>query len=159
MSNLTQFVGSALLRSPTSLVNGFSDGGLKSTYISRAQVGTSGAGKKILSGALTADTDKNILEITGSGSISYLGVQAEDTTSREVGIKVTIDGTVVFDADSATITALEAGIRAIGDVTTINYGRRNPSYSIPFNVSLKVEIRSSKTETNKVSLICAYYLF
>lgn len=141
MSTLSQFGGNS---PTTSIVNFYSSGGVKSASDISADSGNSM--KEVLSGALTANTLSTILSATGGGEILALKAYAKDTTSRTVRLKVTIDGTSVFDATSSAITNTGVGIIAVGDEAgSIGGGAR-------FNSSLTVEIASSLSETDKVAI-------
>lgn len=130
----------------TSIVNYFSSGGTQAPTSFPAQSGI----KSTLSGALTADTLKTMLNITGSaGSMYVLGLVANDATSRALRLKVTIDGnaTPSFDAN--------------GGAATTNNGISAAVLSGPpikWKTSCLVEIASSLTETDKLTLGHMYNL-
>lgn len=113
------------------------------------------SGTKILSGALTADTYKAILSITGSGIINFLGYFSVDTTERTMTIRITLDGTVVYTHSIASVTVAKCGI--------VPVGRTDGTYivgidSIPFDSSLVVDIKSDLSETDKVYINTIYQL-
>lgn len=125
----------------TSIVNYFSSGGTQAPTSFPAQSGI----KSTLSGALTANTLKTMLNITGSaGSMYALGVTVADATARTVRLKVTIDGngSASFDATSSSITTSSNGISAA--VLT--------GPPIKWKSSCLVEIASSLPETDKLTL-------
>jgi len=130
---------------PTSIVNYCSDGGV---FVDMIDTNT----KVFLSGVLTADTYKSILSIpSGRGVIFRAGVKTNDSTSRTVGLKIVLDGTTVFDAISSVTAQISSGLVGIGDV--VNAGPQPP---VPFNTSLDIQIKSSLTETDKISLVIMY---
>ena len=140
---------------PTSIVNFYSDGNVQSPQVLPGAYDGYG-GKSFLSGALTADTYKELLSVTGGGAISYCTVSVEDTTPRTIGLKVVIDGTTVFDAVSSTINVQARGLVAIGvhDSYIITIGVQPQSFA--FNTSLSISVKSSLSETDKVRLSVAY---
>jgi len=158
-------LGIAATRKPVaSIVNAFSAGG----GTTLAQMGdinaTSYVGANLayaLSGALTANTLKTMLNITsGAGVVRFLGLRSEDAgVSHSLRIKVTIDGVVVFDATTAASNyAVGAGVPVVGSL------RWNATYSISdlafgqleYDTSFKVEIASSNSETDKLALLYNY---
>ena len=117
-----------------------------------AQVNATGL--QILSGALTAATYKELVAVTGAGSVKWAAVRCVDATARTLGLKVVIDGVTVFDAVSNSISATNSGMIAVGS--------KNGSYDVtdghaPFNSSLSIQVKSSLTETDKVALDVSYY--
>ena len=114
--------------------------------------------KKILSGAVTADTYKELLAVTGAGVIDICAVVAIDTTSRTLGLKVTIDGVDAFSAISAATTTAMDGLLAIGVLNiqdTLTCGNVVPQPMV-FNSSLSVSARSSLNETDKIAILVNY---
>lgn len=133
---------------PTSIVNLQSGGG------GALVVANSGA-KITLSGALTANTYKEILSVTGRGVFYNLYAISMDTTSRTIGLKIVIDEVTVFDAVSGALTSASNGIAAGGCGGT--YGAT--IIPIYFNKSLVASVKSSLSETDKVGLGHIYHLF
>lgn len=150
MSVLSQFLGG--LRPPKSIVNYFSAGSMQAENLGPT---AEAVHKKYLSGAVTANTYKEILAISGSGIVDLAAVAAEDATSRTVGIKVVIDGITAFDAISGTVAGTNVGIIAIGHWFPVSTYSVLPD-PICFNVSLSISIKSSISETDKISLRCNY---
>lgn len=141
-------------RPPVSIVNGHSSGGAALPVVIQAN-----NVKSTLSGALTANTLKTVLNITGAGVLKFAGVQTGDTTSRTLRIKITIDGTVAFDATSAAATASNAMQIGVGSLTIRDPATPNYLPALerePFNSSCLVEIASSLSETDKVYFVHAY---
>lgn len=141
MSTASQFTGT---RPTRSIVNLCSSGGA-------SLPANSAIGRSILSGALTANTLKTLLTVTGSGEFHFLGAYAVDTTSRTIRLKVTIDGTVVFDATTSAVTAINAGCLATGALILAS-AQYNVGPPIRFNASALIEVASSLSETDKVGL-------
>ena len=147
MSNWMQFIG----RPPKSIVNYCSGGGVQLQISGPPNI------KAYSSGALTADTYKELISVTGGGVVQCAMCRTMDTTSRTVGLKIVIDGVTVFDAVSSAITASNKGLIAIGG------GGPESTYSVPLHAepqpffsSLSISIKSSVSETDKVELLCNY---
>jgi hypothetical protein len=135
---------------PKVIVNWFSDGGAAPTNHGGGGVQT----KKTLSGALTANTYKEILAVSGPGVIEVACVYCVDTTSRTMGIKIIVDGITAFDAVCTAVTNVLYGIVAIGYSPTA--GEIHPA-PMAFNSSLSILIKSSISETDKIGLAHTYY--
>ena len=151
MSTLAQFAGNA---PTTSIVNAFSTNG------AAVQIGVQGSGStnsatNVLSGALTANTLASALSVTGGGEVPYLSVFTKAATSRTVRIKVTVDGVSVFDSTSTATAVTNSGLLVVGQTSATNFVVQAPA-PLRFNSSLLVEIASSLSETDKVSI--AYVL-
>lgn len=155
MSSLSQFIGGNL--PPTAIVNGFSTDGYTVPVADFVTNRIAHGIKSILSGALTAATLKTLLSITGGGVLKYCGLAAVDATSRTLRLRITIDGTVVFDSTSAASTIANAGCHAVGShqfvTATAGAGTRD---RISFATSLLIEVASSLSETDKLSLGVIY---
>lgn len=136
---------------PTSIVNYYSAGGTQSAvlFASAATMGT----KETLSGALTAATYKEILAVTDSGVLFAAYALAIDTTSRTIGLKIVIDGVTVFDAVTDACTATRAGIVGVGNAVYDAGARLNVVIApVAFYSSLSVSVKSSLSETDKITL-------
>ncbi|WP_457321629.1 hypothetical protein [Roseateles sp. P5_E11] len=147
MSTFNQFAGGA---ATTSITNAYSGGGVASANPVAASV-NSNMGKEVLSGALTANALATILSVTGSGEIPFLTAYTKDATSRTVRLKVTVDGTSVFDATSAATTTVGAGIVVVGEIATASFPVQ-AGLPLRFNASLLIQIASSVSETDKVAI-------
>lgn len=137
---------------PTSVVNHSAAGGItdiKTLYFAISNV------KKVLSGALTAATYKEILAVSGRGILDFVAVGTTDATARTVGLKITIDGTDIFDAVSGSLSANWLGLVGVGYVLDPNNGYPGIQ-PCPFSSSLSIQIKSSLTETDKIA---AYYIY
>jgi len=154
-SALATILATAARRKPmTSIINYYSSGGVDGTFgygngLSDRAANVLG----VLSGALTATVLATVIDRTGSGAVFFLAASVMDTTSRTIRIKVTVDGTVVFDATSSAITTSQTGTQVVGSglyySATQFYTR--PGY-LEYDTSFKVEIASSLTETNKIKV-------
>lgn len=158
MSVLSQFSGGGIPR-PAGLINGANT--LSAfNIITDATVFTVNDGvlKVVATGALTANTLSTILSLSGKGVISYLGALPVDTTSRTHRFKVTLDGTVIYDATSSATTAVTRLMNVIGQ---IYQPAANSSVVVTepifFNTSLLIEYASSVSETAKTTIAYRYY--
>lgn len=152
MSNLSQF---------------FSGGGIKPTAIVHGTLPTPASTNRneslrpanieaVDSGACTAATLKTILSVTGRGALTYLDVGVKDTTSRTSRLRVTIDGTVVYD-ETNSAAALTKIVVAHGSITDVLGGQGLEGVPLLFDASLLIEYASSLTETDKASIGYIYY--
>lgn len=105
--------------------------------------------KKLLSGALTADTYLELVSLSTPGWLRVAGVFRFDATSRSVGLKIVIDGTTVLDAADGAAGLLNGGWYGVGGGVT---GATLAIEAIRFNSSLSLQIKSSITETDKIAL-------
>ena len=142
MSGLSQFTGGA--RVPKVLINGTSG--------ASQAIQSSGGQKVTLTGALTANTLATVLSVTGSGVINYIAASSVDATARTHRLKITIDGTIVNDSTSASVSTANSGISPIG----FSSGAVVIWDAIPFNTSLLVEYASSVSETAKTNIYTTY---
>ena len=110
--------------------------------------------RQTFSGALTANTYKTIVSVTGQGTLKFCAVASADTTSRTQSIRLTIDGVVVCEKSVAGVNALNKGIVAVGgamdSTSVVRFDR------LAFNASLLVEVKSSLTETDKIYTLTNY---
>ena len=116
--------------------------------------------RSALSGALTAAVAKTMLNLSGaSGLISLCALKSVDATARTITLKVTCDGVVVYNAAIAT-GVVNYGHYACGVGGTYAVGNSvtSPSLPIKFQSTLIVEITSSLTETDKLTLYYDYVL-
>lgn len=100
------------------------------------------------SGAMTANTLKTLLSITGSGECSVLAVHVVDGTSRTVRVRVWVDNVQIFDTTSAANTTVNNGLIVAGPAGTASV----LTLQLRFNASMVVEVASSLTETDKLVL-------
>jgi hypothetical protein len=143
MISLSQFSGGQ--KPPKALFNATSSAG---ALASATLIADATAGGTILkySGSLTADVLSNVLSVTGAGMIPMFFLLSVDATVRKHRLKITVDGTVVYDFTTANVNAANRGLIAIGYQTVTNTSiMSDPVY---FNNSLLIEYASSLTENN-----------
>lgn len=141
----------------TSIVNSYSAAGVGSVAMN---VGTEP--KATQTGSLTATVLATILNITGTaGQLSFLAIISADATSRTLRVKITVDGSSVWDYTSAAITTANNGIPILGYYSAGIIGggdaqmqAHNPT--VKFRSSLKIEVASSLTESNKSTVYYKY---
>lgn len=154
MSGMTSSLGPIIARTPRSIVNAYSSGSPNGVYL------VPGSAVDLLSGALTANTLATMLTVNGPGVLTFAGVRVNDATARTVRLQLTMDGTVVFDSTSASISTSGHGIIAVGyniDTTTGTSTASTGPQALPFASSLVLKIASSITETDKISALYSYY--
>jgi len=147
MSKYSQFGGN---RATTSIVNAWSSSAAAAGLTNVNALGGSPA-RAVLSGSMTSATYKTLLSVTGAGECSLLALYTADTTSRTLGLRITVDGVVVATMTTAAIVAANSGLLHAAGL----YGGPPP---IRFNASLLVEALSSVTETDKLTLSYLYNL-
>ena len=126
----------------TSIVNASS---AATTAIPIASAANNANALTLLSGALTAGVLKTVLSATGRGRVGCAALwHTSDATTRTVRIKVTVDGVVVFDRTANNFSGNTAGLVAIGTVA-------GGLQWVEYRQSIKIEIASSLTETDKLS--------
>ncbi len=107
-----------------------------------------------LSGALTANALVDLLNESGSaGQIDQLSIFTNDATSRTIRIVITVDGTPILDATSATISTTNTGGFWAGVRTGSTSGQLPP---IKYTNSIRLQYASSLTETGKFTTALAY---
>jgi len=133
-----------------SIVNYYSSGGVQ--YAGSA--GIAALAKLILSGALTAGAySAALVSVSGPGVLNLAYAYANDATSRTMGLKVVLDGTTVFDAVSDACTTQYNGVIAVG------YNESNAILAyqpLVFNSTMALYVKSSLSETDKITLAYAY---
>lgn len=154
---VTSTIPSPLLATPRVIVNGFSANG-QTTILMNPGPSSLGAFKSTLSGALTANTLATMLTISGPGVLSFLGISTVDATARTLRLQLTLDGTVAFDATSASTSTSNYGFAAVGAFQAYSATVASGMYAdeLPFNASMVVKIASSLSETDKVYWHVAY---
>lgn len=138
-------LGYGALRATSSVINAHSSGGTSQTFNVAINA------RALLSGAMTAGTLSTLLNVpSGAGRMPLCALSTNDSTARTARLRITVDGVVVFDATSASMSGTGVGIFAAG----YNPGSNtiSPSDPIVYTRSLKVEAASSLTETDKLTL-------
>ena len=151
MSVLSQFIGgeriASLVGTPpevVSLINVFSYAGATAA----------------LSGAMTADVLKTALSVIGRGRLNWTAVYTNDVTARTLRMKITVDGSVIRDYTSASISTAGTGFVGVGGgYYSGATGPRAFYQPIRFSESLLIEIASSVTETDKATFAYNYEVF
>lgn len=151
--NATDLLGNSdASKATTSLVTGFTAG-----YSTNPQIALIAPAKSTQSGALTANTLAQIINIAGSGGIfwqlSYINI---DATARTVRVKITIDGVVILDVTSGSSSTANYGAHFAGIGTTVSNSIIIPP--LKFRSSFLLEVASSLTETNKTVFFLGYTL-
>jgi hypothetical protein len=124
------------------VVNAYSAGGTSS-----ANLAASAIGRKVASGAGTANTLATVLTVSGGGWVPYLICYSNSATpSHTIRCQVIVDGVAAFDATSDN--------RGITVVDCVPSGTENgPSGTeIRFNSSLEVKVASSQSGTDYVAI-------
>ena len=148
MSKLSDFFGS--MEPCTSIVNSTSAG-------TAVNLGYDPPGivKSTLSGALDAGVySAALVDVAGSGYLTYCALNGVDATSRTLTLKVVLDGVIVYEATSAALTNAQTYMLAAGCATPTGFVL---DY-IPFLSSLKLYVKSSLGETDKLKLWYQYFL-
>lgn len=133
------------------LYNAFTAAG----WAAAASVASPVGARSALSGALTANTLVDLLNESGSaGQIDQLSIFVNDATARTIRIVITVDGTAILDATSASISAIAngggfwAGVRGAGEDFQLP--------PIKYTNSIRIQYASSLTETGKFTTALAY---
>lgn len=106
-----------------------------------------------LSGAMTANTLKSFLNISGvGGEMTWLSIRTTDSTARTIRTRITIDG-VPYDFTSASIAVAGTGVVLAGAHNNAAIVYLPP---IRWTTSLVLEIASSLTETDKFAIEWIY---
>jgi len=155
MSTLSQFAGG--IKPPKVLVGANGTIGTGDAFANYAGGTEANNVRDTLSGVLTAATYKDIVSVTGSGCVKFLGVHAQDATMRDMYIKLTIDGTQVVERTVLANTVLFAGAVAVGAIGAPNPGNGYVFENLYFNASMVIAVKSSLSETDKVSAVYNYH--
>lgn len=126
---------------PTTIIGNTDTSG---NYVSIAAIRNGTSGTLVENaGALGSDTYETVLNLTSkAGYVNYLawGSSHNDTTSKVVTMRVTIDGTQVFEGASDTLSSANRGCILLGSNSS---GSIDASEDVYFSDSFKVEIKSS----------------
>ena len=151
MSTLSQFSGGE--RTPANLVgaNGTvgTGGGFSTAALELGNV------RRTLSGALTANTYKDLVSVSGAGVLKFLVSETQDATARTMHIKVTLDGVQVVER------SLAAAVSGTGTLAVGSFASNTPVGPIfdalPFKTSMVIAMKSTLGETDKVAAIYNYH--
>lgn len=138
-----------ILASPTSLVHGTATIALPT--LSNAS--------STLSGAMTADTYKDIISVTGSGVLNIAAVRPADNTARTVTLSVMVDGVEIWNQAQATSSS-STTLLGVGEYAGLDGGSIPfvTGEMIPFNESMKIRVKSTITESDKLTVFYKYRL-
>jgi len=126
------------------ITNAYSAGGTQSPSGLTGNTGNNMA-VVVAPGAYTANTLQTVISHTGRGRVNMLTVYTGNTTSRTLRCRITLDGTVVFDATTNAIITSGVGMVPIGILTSATpllIGMQ----PIDYQSSLLVEVASSLSE-------------
>lgn len=144
MGAMSKYIGGAL--ATKKIINAYSVAGWLAQAVSAIDYGA----KVVSSGALTANTLSTVFSKTdGPCEFHALYFTTVDATARTMRVKITIDGVVVFDYTSGSISSSGYGMVAAGFVSSIVNVFHG---SIRSSSSLIIEIASDRTETDKFQM-------
>ena len=144
MSTLAQFIGG--VRPPKVLNNYWSGAGTGAVLNTFDNNTIHNPGKKFVP-SLSAGALTTLLSITGSGGLDVLSFQQNTTISKNIRIKVTLDGNVIFDQTSPNISSSNQGLTVLGKVSQgISARGIVGGQPIIFNSSLLIEVSSSTAD-------------
>lgn len=112
--------------------------------------------RQTLSGALTADTYKTVLSVSGSGELNFCALSMVDATGRTCSLRITADGVVVFEKTVVSLGSQKAIVGVGGIDSSVPAGAAKFA-PVPFCASLAVELKSSLTETDKIYALTNYW--
>jgi hypothetical protein len=144
-------------RAPTSILPNYGNTGAIKTNNSITGLlmgGGAMAGTQLLSGALDESVYKDMVTLTVPGVLKLFGIATVDTTSRTMSMKITLDGTVVYDEAGPVLAATSKGWYAVGHQMDGSSGNLSME-RIPFHSSLTLSIKSDVAggETDKVQML------
>jgi len=148
----SMFPSTAGTRRTATIVSKFSSAGYtaQTVDVETAAIAT-------LSGALTANTLKTMLNITSTGGVmTKLAVVSADGTARTLRVVVTVDGGVAYDYTSASFSSVNLGCNLAGKQRSESSSYYGITPNIVWTTSLKIEIASNLTETDKFT---CYWLY
>lgn len=111
-------------------------------------------------GVMTAATFKSIINVTGQGELFFAGLQTLDTTSRDLTLRVTLDGVAASTRQMTAVTLTGRLLLCVGAIdsaggsstTALSYG------NVRFNKSLLIEARSSLSEAVNIADVLVNYV-
>lgn len=148
MSYVSQVLGGGI-QATKALYNACSAAG----YTAIGSLGQSSTAKNSVSGALTANTLVDLINESGSaGYLSQLSIYCNDATSRTLRVVITVDGSVIYDITSDTMSGASIGAVLAGALSSSNPQSLPPIY---YTNSIRVQYASSVTETGKFTISLA----
>ena len=139
--------------STTKIVNAYSVASYTPPYGNYVTTGLA----SVLSGALTAGVEKNVMSATGKGSYPFLIIKKPTGVTSTVTVRLNIDGVDVFNYTSG-VGGWSAGSNPYITLAGLErLSNTSPIVSIPiyYNTSFNLFITSNQTETDTFSI---YYL-
>lgn len=154
MGAISSIIGSSGGLKPTSKTSTLGVGSLQSIVMSSIPTLVSA-----VSGPLSANTLSTVLNLSGKGALGCFFVSSVDTTSRTHRVKITIDGTVVYDQTSAAVTTANAVLAVQGQLNWTTATNVVGVFEAPlfFESSLLIEYASSLPESGKTNFGYTYY--
>lgn len=144
----TMIPSASATKSTKSIVNRYGVSGTVGTTIA-----TDGLAISTLSGAMTLNTLKTFLSVSGSGGqMTLLTIRTNDATARTIRAKLTIDG-VAYDFTSASMSTSGFGVVIAGNTASTIPTRTPPLY---WKSTFVIEVASSITETDKLTIEWIY---
>lgn len=139
--------------STTKIVNAYSVASYTPSYGNYVTTGLA----SVLSGALTAGVEKNVMSITGKGSYPFLIIKKPSGVNSTVTVRLNIDGVDVFNYTSGVGGWIVGSNPYITLAGMERMSNTSPIVSIPiyYNTSFNLFITSNQTETDTFSI---YYL-
>jgi len=144
------FGGTSSMSATKRLYNAFNVAG----WTPIGSMSNTGLATAALSGALTSNTLVDLINESGSaGEISQLSLYTNDATARTIRVVVTIDGVVIFDRTSASVSSGNSGIVLAGSIS-VTLASLLPA--IKYTNSKRIQYASSLTETGKFTTNLAF---
>ena len=107
----------------------------------------------VFSGALTANTYKNVASVAAPGRLLFAAAYRNNTTSRSVGLRITLNGVVFYDVFDSAHTSIGRGPVGAGFISASGISMSNYHFN-----TLSVDIKSSLTETDSIRYAVVYTL-
>jgi len=111
----------------------------------------------VLVGAVTANTLKTILTVSGKGALTWLGALIADGTSRTTRLVIELDGVTIYDSTNTAGTTSGRWCIAHGSVSGDASRCSIEATPLMFDTSLVIKYASSVSETDKASIGYIYY--
>jgi len=115
-----------------------------------------GALPSTLSGAMTANQWKDLIDIAGSGVLQFAALGAQNSTSRTVDFEIILDGNTIYPGSEAIAAARWfVGVGAV----TLNSSSAVLAWSFdpkPYRSTLKIRARQTDTATDSLRLDYAH---
>lgn len=114
----------------------------------------SNIGEQYLSGEMSAGIYKQVLNVATPGVLKLALVASNNTTSRNISMRLTLNGVVVYDVTAVAVALAQRGLVPVGS----SISSQPPTFdNIPFD-TMSIDIKSSLTETDALTWMCVYDL-